>query len=1312
MKNFLNISLAAAIVLSGFTSKLKGQAGVGPAPYCFPQYSQIPCNQPGPSNSAGNFINDFINSFNTSGGLINITNNNSGCNAQTFAGQGIVNYFYQGCTNFLQANPGQVITCNMQSGNIYSQGFAVFVDWNMDGVFNLTNERVVTTIVPPAATFVSGVFTVPLATVAGNYRLRVRCAYATPGTSIDPCTMFGYGETEDYNLFINSAPPGVITATATSNSPLCSGNALNLSVASTATAPLTYTWTGPNSYSTTTQNPTIANAQASVSGVYSVVVSAGACPITKTVNVVVTNYPTYTVTPLTATVCQGGVFTPSVILGTLPGTPCSTVGVGPVCASPPQVIVGAGTTANSSWQTPSPYNKYYYDHHQQIIYRASELQASGVQAGYLTSIGFNVQATNGVTGMTNFTIKMKCTTNTTCATFDNTGLTQVFQQASFTPVNGWNTHTFATPYYWDGTSNILIDICRGNTPWTFVNSSVFLTNVGYQCTVWGGLFTSTGSSCGGTSIQGSATDRPNTRWGNCPSVLPQWFNYLWTQGPGIAAPTATSTPITTQPITGSVATVFYSIAVTPTVMNCPTIQQLTVTVVNPLSPTITPLSPMCNTFPTVAIAAVPGGGTWTTNGAISAGGIVTPALASIGTSTVLYAVGIGSCIATNTANISVSQFNTAAFSASVSPMCVTSPIVNLNSIVQSTVAGVWSGTNVSGTYSFNPSGLATNTYALLYNTSSTPVASVCPASNTMVISVLNPPQPVINPIGPYCNTAGNVQVVVNPTTGTWTPVSYQSASGVFSPSMAAIGSNTVQYVIGTFTCNTQATSTINVEAFVPATITGSITDKCNTASPVNLTPLTANNLGTWSGPGVGGTNFNPATSGVGILTLTYSTNSAPVGLCPDQSTLSVHVFSLATPVLSNLGPFCNMNGNVQIPVSPIGGTFFGINTNAISQLGVFAPTQANIGANVINYSITSGPCIAIAQTTISVEAFVSADFSKYTGPFCRNDAPVNLNSIAINPGGFWAGPGVTGSMFSPANANVGNGNIVIYFTNSVPTLSLCPDTSAIRIQVNDIPSVNIVSNTQKGCLPFEVIFNTPSTNSGTGEWNFGDGSQSVTGLNVTHQFTTPGSYTVSLSYQDDIGCSTTAYLQAPINAYETPRANFDFSPDDITIAAPDVQFNNLSTVLGNNTYQWQIGNMYQLNEVNPKVTFPKAGDYNVILTATTVNGCKDEISKVVSVKNDYGVYIPSSFTPNFDGLNDVFKPVFSPYGLDLKVYDLEVFDRWGHSLFHTKDFMTGWDGTVKGSADGIKEDNYIYKIKYKDVDGKIHNKTGHVTLMK
>src|SRR5689334_5602924 len=95
-----------------------------PAPYPGVSYVMVPCNQTGPSNTPGNFINDFINSFNTSGANWNITNNGSGCNGLPN------NYIYYGCNHYLNVSPGQSITCSMQSGNTFIQGFAIFIDWN------------------------------------------------------------------------------------------------------------------------------------------------------------------------------------------------------------------------------------------------------------------------------------------------------------------------------------------------------------------------------------------------------------------------------------------------------------------------------------------------------------------------------------------------------------------------------------------------------------------------------------------------------------------------------------------------------------------------------------------------------------------------------------------------------------------------------------------------------------------------------------------------------------------------------------------------------------------------------------------------------------------------------------------------------------------------------------------------------------------------------------------------------------------------------------------------------------------------------
>jgi gliding motility-associated-like protein len=323
-----------------------------------------------------------------------------------------------------------------------------------------------------------------------------------------------------------------------------------------------------------------------------------------------------------------------------------------------------------------------------------------------------------------------------------------------------------------------------------------------------------------------------------------------------------------------------------------------------------------------------------------------------------------------------------------------------------------------------------------------------------------------------------------------------------------------------------------------------------------------------------------------------------------------------------------------------------------------------------------------------------------------------MNSFVKNPGGLWTGDGIAGTMFNPALANIGSNNTVFYKTHSVPTESLCPDIKEVKITVNQLPTPNLAAIKTEGCSPFEVVVNLTNSNTGSGVWNFGDGSPLQQGLNTSHVYSQAGTYTVSFNYSDDIGCNTQTVLAKHIKVYELPKADFS-APMEVLISNPDVQFINLSTVLANNKYTWDFGSFGVSSEVNPGKKFDKLGRYPVTLQAITVNGCKDEVTRTIEVKNDFNVYIPSSFTPNYDGINDVFLPVFSPYGLDTKSYEMEIFDRWGHPLFYSKDPAKGWDGSVNNKQNQeLKEEVYVFKLRYKDLDGNLYNKMGHITLLK
>lgn len=129
--------------------------------------------------------------------------------------------------------------------------------------------------------------------------------------------------------------------------------------------------------------------------------------------------------------------------------------------------LGTGTTLNGSAITSGvPYPTYYGNGRQQYLIRASELTALGMAAGNINALSFNVGGTSvgNPATLIGYTIRMGTTSATTSTTtFHTPAFTTVWGAQDYTPqVGGWNTHFFTTPFTWNGTSNVIIDLCFAN----------------------------------------------------------------------------------------------------------------------------------------------------------------------------------------------------------------------------------------------------------------------------------------------------------------------------------------------------------------------------------------------------------------------------------------------------------------------------------------------------------------------------------------------------------------------------------------------------------------------------------------------------------------------------------------------------------------------------------------------------------------------------------------------------------------------------------------------------------------------------------
>ena len=176
-----------------------------------------------------------------------------------------------------------------------------------------------------------------------------------------------------------------------------------------------------------------------------------------------------------------------------------------------QVTIGTGVAVNSGTSYPAPYGNYWGGARHQYIVTAAEMTAAGAVAGYCVDLAFDVVTVGGAP-LQNFTLAMGHTAvvpgSSTYAW--QSGLTPVYSNALYTPVAGWNTHTFSTPFAWDGVQNVVIESCFNNL--SYSANSTFNQTVGSMVTTKLYIADNTPGVC--TSALDSAlnnTLRPNIR---------------------------------------------------------------------------------------------------------------------------------------------------------------------------------------------------------------------------------------------------------------------------------------------------------------------------------------------------------------------------------------------------------------------------------------------------------------------------------------------------------------------------------------------------------------------------------------------------------------------------------------------------------------------------------------------------------------------------------------------------------------------------------------------------------------------------------
>ena len=248
------------------------------------------------------------------------------------------------------------------------------------------------------------------------------------------------------------------------------------------------------------------------------------------------------------------------------------------------------------------------------------------------------------------------------------------------------------------------------------------------------------------------------------------------------------------------------------------------------------------------------------------------------------------------------------------------------------------------------------------------------------------------------------------------------------------------------------------------------------------------------------------------------------------------------------------------------------------------------------------------------------------------------------------------------------------------------------------PLISILGNTYV-CTEQETLF---QANPGFASYQWSNGQ------NTAAVYLGAGTY--SLTVVDSLGCQASQEVTVIESA---PTAEITSSVVQAYTNSP-IQLQSTSTagLFPITSWNWSFGDGSLSYLENPIQSYTQAGNYTITLVVTDEFGCTDTASYSIEFDPDFVFYIPNSFTPDGDGINQVFLPVFSG-GIDAANYQMLIFNRWGEIIFESQDPTIGWDASFSLNGNPCQASTYTYVVNFK-VPSLSEQKTisGHVNLIR
>lgn len=584
----------------------------------------------------------------------------------------------------------------------------------------------------------------------------------------------------------------------------------------------------------------------------------------------------------------------------------------------------------------------------------------------------------------------------------------------------------------------------------------------------------------------------------------------------------------------------------------------------------------------------------------------------------------------------------------------------------------------------------------------------CSGVSAVTTVTVNPlPNPAITAGGPttFCQ-GGSVTLSSNSTTGnTWSNSQNTSSITVTTTGSYSL---TVTDANGCSATTGPTNVTVNALPTAPVITPNGPTTICSGNNVTLTSNYTTGNV--WSNNQIG-SSITVTTAGNYSITYTDANGCTAV-----SATVAITVNPTPSSTFTATSSICIVdNATITYTGNATAGATYNWNFGggtiiSGSGQGPYSIHFNNAGTYTVTLTVTENNCTStLTSNNIVVSQTPDAPFTASALAVCQGQTLVFTYTGGASAAATYNWQPGTGAIIGGS----GQGPITVQFDQAGTTSvgltvtqgSCVSQLYEVSVQVNPLPSPNIINDFSSACDSLTVLFTTPG-NAVTYNWNLGNGTIANTPTAITTYYS--GCYDVTLSMIDANGCFNTYTAIGLINVAPTPIASFVTSPkfeDSLDIETGSITFNNTSS--NATIYKWSFGDGSNSTATSPTHTYAMPGLYTVQLIATNYLGCSDTISKgPFLITPAASTFIPNTFSPNKDGRNDVFR-IYSTRVVEMR---LIVFDRIGEKLFESTDINQGWDGTLHGKLMNVGV--YVYYCKVKYDSGRYEELFGDITLIR